>query len=210
MTRLPIDERRRQIVQAALAVATRDGLENVTMRAVAAEAQVSLGVLHYCFTDKAEMMRAVAAHDHEDGLATALAVGGDREPAQLIASLVETYLAEVVADRRRQLFGYELTVASLRDPELAGIAAAQRASKLAHARAFLPVLAERAGLTWSVPVEDVARMLVREIDGAVLVWLVDGDTGALAQALHETGRRLLAAARPATEAATATPVPSSV
>lgn len=210
MTRLPIDERRRQIVQAALVVATRDGLENVTMRAVAAEAEVSLGVLHYCFTDKAEMMRAVAAHDHEDGLTMALAVAGDREPAGLIASLVEAYLAEVVADRRRQLFGYELTVASLRDPELAGIGTAQRASKLAHARAFLPVLAERAGLTWAVPVEDVARMLVREIDGAVLVWLVDGDTEALAQALHETGRRLLAAGSPATEAATATPVPSSV
>ena len=60
MDRLPILERRAQLVRAALVVATRDGFEAATVRAIAAEAGVSLGVVHYCFEDKDELLREVA------------------------------------------------------------------------------------------------------------------------------------------------------
>ena len=60
MNRMPVAERREQLVEAALTVASRDGIEAATVRAVAAEAGVSLGVVHYCFQDKDELLRAMA------------------------------------------------------------------------------------------------------------------------------------------------------
>ena len=60
MNRLPVAERREQLIEAALAVASREGIEAATVRAVAAEAGVSLGVVHYCFQDKDELLRAMA------------------------------------------------------------------------------------------------------------------------------------------------------
>src|SRR6187549_2246412 len=60
MNRLPVAETREQLIEAALAVASRDGIDAATVRAVAAEAGVSLGVVHYCFQDKDELLRAMA------------------------------------------------------------------------------------------------------------------------------------------------------
>ncbi len=60
MNRMPVAERREQLIGAAITVASRDGIEAATVRAVAAEAGVSLGVVHYCFQDKSELMRAMA------------------------------------------------------------------------------------------------------------------------------------------------------
>jgi AcrR family transcriptional regulator len=188
MNRLPIEQRRDQLVAAALAVATRDGLERTTMRAIAAEAGVALGVLHYCFTDKAEIMRAVARHIHTQGLNVALAAAGGGDPEALVEHVVTAYAGVVTGAREQYLLQYELTVAALRDPELSGLAAEQLSTKLANARIFLEVVGPGAGLTWAVPVDDVARRLVVAIDGAVLAWLVDHDDRTLRSSLATIGR----------------------
>jgi len=192
MNRLPIEQRRDQLVAAALAVATRDGLERTTMRAIAAEAGVALGVLHYCFTDKAEIMRAVARHIHTQGLNVALAAVGTGDPGELVEHVVAAYAGVVIGAREQYLLQHELTVAALRDPELTGLAAEQLATKLANARTFLEAVGPRAGLVWAVPVEDVARRVVQSIDGAVLAWLVDHDDRGLRAALATVGRSVRA------------------
>lgn len=192
MNRLPIDQRRDQLVGAALAVATREGLERTTMRAIAAEAGVALGVLHYCFTDKAEIMRAVARHIHTQGLNVALAAVEGGDPEVLVEHVVAAYAGVVTGAREQYLLQHELTVAALRDPELTGLAAEQLSTKLANARIFLQALGPGAGLTWVVPVDDVARRLVLSIDGAVLAWLVDHDDHELRSALAVIGRSVRA------------------
>ncbi|MBU4214944.1 MAG: TetR family transcriptional regulator [Cellulomonas sp.] len=197
MTRLPIDQRRRQLVRAALVVATREGLDRTTMRAIAAEADVALGVLHYCFTDKAEILRAVAEHIHTAGLDVALAAAGHQPPDRLVASVVEAYVAMVVVAPRQYQLELELAMASLRDPELAGLAADRQTTKLANARSVLDAVADGVGLVWTVPVDVLARRLTLETDGAVLAWLIDRDDEALATALHDTAGRLRALGRPA-------------
>ena len=60
---------------------------------------------------------------------------------------------------------------------------AQRQYKAYHAtaRATLQRIATGFGVTWSMPVEDVARMLVVVTDGVTLAWLVDRDSAAARQ-----------------------------
>jgi DNA-binding transcriptional regulator YbjK len=55
MPRLSEDVRRAQLVESALIVAERGGVDSVTSRAVAKEAGVSLGLLHFRFESMDEL-----------------------------------------------------------------------------------------------------------------------------------------------------------
>jgi AcrR family transcriptional regulator len=57
---LPAEERRRSIVDAAIAVIAAEGLAGATTRRIAERAKAPLGALHYCFRDKEELIELVA------------------------------------------------------------------------------------------------------------------------------------------------------
>ena len=65
MARMSADERRAQLVEAAIAVMTRDGITKATTRAIVGEAGVPLGVFHYCFDSKAALLERVVTTLHE-------------------------------------------------------------------------------------------------------------------------------------------------
>lgn len=58
--RMTREDRRSHIVDAALQVASREGFSEVTIRDVAREANISLGVVHYCFEDKLELQQEMS------------------------------------------------------------------------------------------------------------------------------------------------------
>ena len=49
VARIPADERRQQLVEAAIRVMARDSVAQATTRAIVGEAGMPLGVFHYCF-----------------------------------------------------------------------------------------------------------------------------------------------------------------
>ena len=53
------DVRRAQLIAAAREVLERDGMAGATLRAVAAQAGVPLGTVHYIFATKEQLLRAV-------------------------------------------------------------------------------------------------------------------------------------------------------
>src|SRR4051812_49039342 len=52
VARVPVQDRRTQLVEAAISRAVRDGLADTTVRGIAEEAGVSLSTVHYCFASK--------------------------------------------------------------------------------------------------------------------------------------------------------------
>lgn len=58
--RVPAEERRGQLITATLELMRREGVQSVTMRAIAREANAPLATAHYCFGDKSELMGAAA------------------------------------------------------------------------------------------------------------------------------------------------------
>lgn len=60
--RVAADQRRQQIIEAAVTVMTRDGFARATTRAIAEEAGAPLAAIHYCFRDKDEIVRGVIEH----------------------------------------------------------------------------------------------------------------------------------------------------
>ena len=198
MNRLPVAERREQLIEAALAVASREGIEAATVRAVAAEAGVSLGVVHYCFQDKDELLRAMAHAITSANLERSLGdLPSDAGIEQVIEGAIDALWDGIMESRGAQLLSYELTTSSLRHPELNQVAIEQYRGQWAAAEQVLDLVERSAHVGWSVPREVLARTIVAVVDGFSLAWLVDGDSDAARAGLQGFGRYLATIAVPA-------------
>lgn len=201
MNRLPVAERREQLIEAALTVASRDGIEAATVRAVAAEAGVSLGVVHYCFQDKDELLRAMAHAITQQNLTSSLGELPEGAPIEVvIEGLVHALWLTLRDHRGAQLLSYELTTTSLRHPELAQVAVEQYQGQWAAAEEVLAQVERATGVSWSVPRAVLARTVNAVVDGFSLAWLVDGDDDAALSGLQGFGRFLVSVAVPADDA----------
>jgi AcrR family transcriptional regulator len=97
------EQRRDELAAAVWRLASRDGLEAVTMRRVAAEAGWSTGALHHYFSDKEELL-VFAFQTVADRVRRRLAIVREGEPEPL--ALVRAVLAEglpVDAERRAEV-----------------------------------------------------------------------------------------------------------
>ncbi|MGW0020028.1 TetR/AcrR family transcriptional regulator [Rhodococcus sp. NPDC003382] len=188
LNRMPADERRAQLIESALDLAERGGVGAVTVRAVAENAGVSLGVVHYCFESKEALVVAMGEtliRQLSETLHVAFDLPHDGPDPQGIRGLRQLLYAGlnamwpmIEATANRQILTYEITTYSLRqrasDSEPGGrIAAEQYRIMDVEACRFLSDCAERTGTTWTEPIEDIARMALAMIDGLVLRWLVD-------------------------------------
>ncbi|MBP1159954.1 MULTISPECIES: TetR/AcrR family transcriptional regulator [Rhodococcus] len=200
LNRLPADERRAQLVESAMGIAERTGINSVTIRAVAEEAGVSLGVVHYCFENKEALVAAMGeALVLQLSAALRYAFGtaqgeGDQSGLRGLREVLHSGLSNmwplIEMTPNRQLLTYEITAYGLRQQaagaELAGsIASLQYRTMDIEATAFLEETARYTGTTWTEPVEHIARFCLAVIDGIVLRWLVDRDGEAVIAQLDD-------------------------
>jgi AcrR family transcriptional regulator len=180
-TRMPITERRTQLVDAALTVAADEGIAAATVRRVAEQAGVALGVVHYCFADKEELFDAVAARIVDDltgAGASALGPGEARDLAGALAGAVEALWTRIEHTAGEQLLTYEITTYALRKPHRRAVAERQYAASQAAAERLLELAAQAGGAAWRRPLPELAAEALAFVDGVTLRWLVDGDGGA--------------------------------
>ncbi len=101
--KLPADERRAQLLEAALTIAAEQGVDALTLRPLATAAGVSPGIVHYHFHDKDTLLTQLGETQIlqvNEGMR--LAFGQYTEPAGLtgIEALEDLLRAGAVADRR--------------------------------------------------------------------------------------------------------------
>lgn len=160
------EQRREELAAAVWRLASRDGLDAVTIRAVAAEAGWSTGALHHYFADKEELLLfafQTAADRISRRVDAAKAAAG--EPFELVRALLEIGLP-LDAERRdetRVWFAF-LGLALTRPP----LARAQRLAYRAWRRLVADALRdaqERGDVDPEVDVEREAAGLVALVDG---------------------------------------------
>lgn len=104
VARLSPDERRQAIIEAALAVAQRQGLGATTVRDVATEMGTSSGLIHHYFDSMDEVLAAAFEHaaggDLDKAQAAIAAAGG---PAAQLDAFIESY-APAQSDSTMQLW----------------------------------------------------------------------------------------------------------
>jgi AcrR family transcriptional regulator len=200
VTRIASAERRALLVQAALRVIAAHGVSAATTRAIVAEAGMSLASFHYAFRSHDEMMRELIGYvvDAESTAAFAVLQPGADIRTSLRAGL-QAFLDYVTADPGHEQVMQELTQYSLRTPGLESMAREQYASYHRAVAELLTAGAEASGVRWTVPVEDVARLVVTITDGLTHAWLADRDAAAAAPVMDFAADALAALAIPLTQ-----------
>ncbi len=200
--------RREQLVAAAIRVAARDGVDAATTRAIAEEAGVSLGIVHYCFTSKDELLRevvrAIVERTRETAI-DALQAGGDLRSSLLAAA--DALLLRIQADEH--LLTYELTTYALRQPDGRQLAQLMYDFYFSTAVEFFEQAAKAAGIVWTVPAPTLARLLTALTEGVTLAWLVDRDDGAARATYQAFADYVVGLARPASARAVGRALPDA-
>lgn len=177
MPRLDIETRRKQLVEAAVRIALRDGLDNTTIRRIATEAGVSLGTVHYCFDGKDALLEAVVEYLFErEAAADPVTFPDDMDPVEAIREGFRSYWSLSGANREYQRLVYELVTYLVRQPE-PGPQLARRIfqSNYAVIAGFMEAFRKKWGLRPSVDEQVFERMIIAMTDGIALAWLADED-----------------------------------
>lgn len=120
MAHVSVEERRPQLVSAAIALMKREGAHAASTRAVAAELGVAQATVHYVFGSREEMYRAVIMKLTDDLVAYVQAVDVPEFPdfEQCLAVLVNRLWQSLLDDPYAHLLLTELSVLALRSPTL--------------------------------------------------------------------------------------------
>lgn len=196
MRRMPPEERREELIAAAIRVIARRGVASATTRAITAEAGMPLGAFTYIFGTQDELMTAVidTVIEQERFAAESRAI----DPTSMTAALrsgLEGYIDLLERDPDHEIALLELAlVARRRDP--AGQMRAQWETYFRTAEQVLVYAAEITGSRWTQPVADLARHLVVVVDGLTTTWLADGDSDAARRTASFAAAALAAASAP--------------
>jgi AcrR family transcriptional regulator len=184
--RLPLAQRRAHLADVALQIAARSGIDAVTVRAVAREAGVSLGTVHYCFDDKEELLREMGralVGVAVDPVRGSMPAGGDFR--SVVHAAAEGLMVGLRTMEGRRVLSFELSTAGARSAAMNDVARVHIAQVDDMAVGVLTELADRAGVTYRIDVPLLARIVVAFIDGLELRWLVERDDDATLAAFHE-------------------------
>ena len=134
-------ERREQIVRAAYAVASRTGLQSITIRVVAQEAEVSPGLVLFHFESKENLVQALA--EWILATTTVLHVGPEiaaiPDPLVRLLTLLRQEMRRLTSEPQRIRVFFELWNAGLWDRQLGGLIQKELAR---YRHAFRPMIEE--------------------------------------------------------------------
>lgn len=199
MSRVPSKQRREQLVEAAIDLSVEEGLPAASIRRIADRANVSLGVVHYHFRSKEELLSAMAGSFLEP-LLGALAVvtegAGNSPAADSRSAALEAFWDAVKQDPGRQLLGYELIPWSVRGTgEAAQVLVDSQTDVVAR---VLANTGHGAADTDELPPRTLARLILAACEGVTLSWLADRDDVLARDSLELLIRAILAGSEQST------------
>ncbi|MEU9791333.1 TetR/AcrR family transcriptional regulator [Streptomyces sparsogenes] len=142
-------QRRAHIADALVRVAARDGLHAVTMRAVAAEAGMSLNLVQYYFATKAQLMHAallrLEQQSHERWAARLDSLNNPESARACLEAFVAEALPADEASHAFRLVWTSYAVLAMTDPELAAQPFVEGPNRLEHRLTDLLARAQTSG-----------------------------------------------------------------
>lgn len=179
MAYLAADERRRQIVDAAVEIMATDGLAGTTTRKIAERADAPLGAIHYCFRNKEELIHLVM----ERGAALLQDAFAQVDPSQGVEAAIRASVA-AMWDWYQQNIGLQMALTE------AGMARIRRGGDPAEVYAVwdpfgrdlltdnLRLAVKAEGREPAIPVEEIVRFVLHRFDGMTLEYAASRDRAA--------------------------------
>lgn len=205
MPRMSVQDRRRELVAAAIRVIARDGAAAASTRAIVAEAGMALASFHYAFASRDELLIAAIEQVTEGERWVAelaylphLAEAGAPAPRleDLLRAGFDAYIDLLVADPGREQASIELALHGLRAPGGPAVVRRQYAVYRRSGAQLLDLVAQLSGRAWSMPTAEIVRHLVVFTDGLTLTWLADRDTAGARRTAALAARALAGFALP--------------
>ncbi|GAA3039317.1 AcrR family transcriptional regulator [Streptomyces olivoverticillatus] len=210
MAHVPAAERRPQLVQAAIDLMAREGVDAGSTRAIAAELGVAQATVHYTFGTKRDLYRAVIEQLTAELVELVRRAAPDgphfEESLRLMAGALWQGLRQQPG---RYLLFIELTTYALRNPELHEVLRAHQSDLEQTAAKMISDVAERAERPLAAPPVTLARFFLAGFDGLALRHLVIDDDASATGLEHLVAATLALAGegRAATGAVFSTPAP---
>jgi AcrR family transcriptional regulator len=190
-------DRQEQIVAATIRVLEAGGVSGTTMRAVAAEAGMPLGTLHYTFPSRDELLRTVITRVVDDTSA-ALREALDLEQGveHALRQGVRTFWDRLLdGGTGVQVMQYELAMYSARS-DAGGLARLEFARYTDLLTELCSEAAAFAGEECAVPPDVLGRLVLGVVDGLVLQHIANPDLARSERDLAHALDMLVALAAP--------------
>lgn len=170
-------QREEQIVAAAVRVLSTVGVAGTTLRAVAAEAGIALGTMHYVFPSKDKLLRAVITAVTADvSSALQLDLPVDRGVAHVLRASVMNFWSTLVEnDIGLQIMQYELAMHSARTEGPGGLARLQYQRYTELVAEFCEEAARIAGERCAVDFGTLGRLSLAVMDGLIVQYVASPD-----------------------------------
>ncbi|CCD91438.1 putative transcriptional regulatory protein, TetR/AcrR family [Bradyrhizobium sp. ORS 375] len=157
------EQKRREILQAALACFVRDGFHGASTTDICAEAGISPGHLYHYFPSKETMIQALVEQnlEHAGGRLQAILAGPD-----VIEALVQELESTSIHQPQAQVLTAEALAEACRNPEFASIVHAHARAMRALLVDFIVKAQHRGEVDASLDPEATANILFAVVDGA--------------------------------------------
>lgn len=178
MAHVSAAERRPQLVRAAIAVMTRDGVAAASTRAIAAELGIAQATVHYVYGSKDELFRAVIEQltaDVADRVRDRAAIPATGDFRDAVAAYSRGLWRAIVEQPGAYLLLQDLVVTGLRSPSMRPVIGEyQRQLDAAFDHIFRTVT-ERTGTKPARPIAEVSRFFFAGLDGLLMHWISRGE-----------------------------------
>lgn len=177
MTYIKAAEREGQIVAAGIRVLTEVGVPAMTLRAVAREADIPLGTLHYVFPSKEQLLNAILSTVMEQSVAAIRETlitdqGVEHAIRQGVADFWDTLASGGIG---LQILQYELATYSLRADANHGLARAEFEYNSALITELYERAAEAAGERCAIGYDSLGRITLAVVDGLLFQYIARPD-----------------------------------
>lgn len=196
-TYLDVDDRRRQLLDAAVQVMVDDGVSALSLRTVAQRAGVAHRVVSYAFGSKTELVSALLRRESE--LLTGRLWAEPLAPlplAEAVAAALTTVIAELQRDRVRHERLAELTAMARASAALADAARADAEAVRTEIERLVEAWAAARGAATTVPTATLVAVIHAAAEGLAGWWLATGDDAHIDDVIRALSAGLAAYERP--------------
>ncbi|MFJ6678489.1 TetR/AcrR family transcriptional regulator [Microbacterium sp. NPDC091382] len=175
-TYLDVDDRRRQLLDAAVQVMVHDGVAALSLRSVAQRAGVAHRVVSYAFGSKGELVTALLQRESE--LLTRRLWAEPLAPAPLVDAVgaaLHTFVDELRLDRVRHERLAELTAMARSSDALVGAARAEIDAVRGEIERLVEAWAAARKTELTVPTTSLVAIIHAAAEGLAAWWLATGD-----------------------------------
>jgi AcrR family transcriptional regulator len=171
--RVPAEERKEQLIAATVELMRREGVQSVTIRAIAKEANAPLATAHYCFSNKEELMEAAAEAWLKNLSSSSSDVPGHLGLRKAVEQVAEGYWRALEEEPASILSEIELILWATRNAAISPLAAKIYPAYEVELGNVFSSAAKASGEECRISFPSLVRTFLMIYDGAALQYMTD-------------------------------------